>query len=62
MNDNYGELENLTISAGASTNDVYRVFIKFNSLNHIPPGSIVESAFLYLYMYGECVKMEYFLE
>ncbi|MEM2940665.1 MAG: DNRLRE domain-containing protein [Thermoproteota archaeon] len=52
LNNNYGGLENLTISAGASTNDVCRVFIKFNDLNRIPPGSVIDSAFLYLYVYG----------
>jgi len=50
LNNNYGGLENLTIKVGASNDDVCRIFIKFNNLSHIAPGSVVESALLYLYM------------
>ncbi|MEM2930166.1 MAG: DNRLRE domain-containing protein [Thermoproteota archaeon] len=52
INNNYGKLENLTIKAGFSTSEVCRIFIKFDYLNYIAPGSVIESAFLYLYMYA----------
>ncbi|MEM1557957.1 MAG: DNRLRE domain-containing protein [Thermoproteota archaeon] len=51
VNENYGRLENMTIGAGASINDASRLFIKFNNLSLIAPGSVIESAILYLYMY-----------
>ncbi|MGQ9479731.1 MAG: CBM96 family carbohydrate-binding protein [Thermoproteota archaeon] len=51
LNNNYGRLENLTVKAGASVNDACRIFIKFNNLSHIAPGSVIESALLYLHMF-----------
>ncbi|MEM2550311.1 MAG: DNRLRE domain-containing protein [Nitrososphaerota archaeon] len=51
VDENYGGLENITIGAGASLNDASRIFIKFNNLSLIAPGSIIESAILYIYVY-----------
>jgi hypothetical protein len=48
---NYGELDRITVGVGPSQRDFRRSFIKFNNLSTIPPGSIIESAFLYLFLF-----------
>jgi len=47
---NYGALTNIGISAGPTESHVWRSFIKFD-LNTIPPGSVIVSANLMLFMY-----------
>ena len=47
---NYGSLTRIGISAGLSESQVWRSFIKFD-LNTIPPGSVIVSANLMLFMY-----------
>ncbi len=47
---NYGALTRIGVSAGSGDSQVWRSFIKFD-LNTIPPGSVIVSANLMLFMY-----------
>ncbi|MCX8183562.1 MAG: DNRLRE domain-containing protein, partial [Crenarchaeota archaeon] len=52
---NYGALPRIGVSAGSSASQVWRSFIKFN-LDSIPPGSVIVSANLMLFMYNAPVS------
>ncbi|MEM3388301.1 MAG: DNRLRE domain-containing protein [Thermoproteota archaeon] len=53
---NYGSLTRIGVSAGSSESQVWRSFIKFD-LNTIPPGSVIVSANLMLFMYQAPVSI-----